>query len=244
MSATKWIEVIDLQPSTSSSTNHTGALLVSLLSFPFRDRQIDSKWHGESDAEDFNTWDALLNVTVLRSRAKRIGPNFGVLESLAGHLVDFLGTGQKTASTTITLSCLSAAMGYLSFGESRGRDDDHFGVNERFIPRDFLALVNDALVESYPTAESQSRLESQEEASVSPAAYELLEAVRGAIEALPEVFVGDIVDILKESLSRWMSDEMSVVKDERSAETASNSLATWAIANVRSTSYISLFWRH
>jgi len=217
MTALKWIGIIDLQPSTSSNTNHTGALLVSLLSCPFRDRQVDSRWHGESHAEDFATWESLLNVTVLRSRAKQIEPNFGVLESLAGHLVDFLGAGEKTSSTTITLSCLAAAVGYLSFGESRGRNDDHFGVNESFIPRDFLSLVNNALIESYPTAESQSSLQSQEGPSVSPAVFDLLGAVRVAVEALPETFVGEIVTSLKDALGKWMSDDMSVVKDEASA---------------------------
>lgn len=41
-------------------------------------------------------WQALLKATVLRFRAKRVGSNFGVLESLAGHLSDFLEQGDKT----------------------------------------------------------------------------------------------------------------------------------------------------
>ncbi len=95
--ALKWTEMIDLQPSaTAATTNHTGALLVSLLSCPFRGRQITSVWHQHADHQDLAVWQALLKATVLRFRVKRVGSNLGVLESLAGHLGDFLESGEKT----------------------------------------------------------------------------------------------------------------------------------------------------
>lgn len=98
--------MIDLQPSASaSSTNHTGALLVSLLSCPFRGKQVTSIWHHRASTEDLQIWDALLEVTVKRFRAKRVGSNFGVLESLAGHLSDYLNEGEKTRFVTWCGSC-------------------------------------------------------------------------------------------------------------------------------------------
>ena len=85
MTALKWTEMIDLQPSaTSANTNHPGALLVSLLSGPFRGRQVTSVWHQYANQQDLAIWQALLKATVLRFRAKRVGSNLGVLESLAG----------------------------------------------------------------------------------------------------------------------------------------------------------------
>jgi hypothetical protein len=97
MVASTWAATIDLQPSaTANTTNHTGALLVSLLSGPFRGRQVTSIWHQHADQEDLAVWQALLKVTILRFRAKRVGSNLGVLESLAGHLGDFLEQGEKT----------------------------------------------------------------------------------------------------------------------------------------------------
>lgn len=106
----RWIQVIDLQPSASaSSTNHTGALLVSLLSCPFRGKEVTSIWHHQASTEDLDIWDALLEVTVKRFRAKRVGSNFGVLESLAGHLSDYLNEGEKTRFVTLCGSCGSFA---------------------------------------------------------------------------------------------------------------------------------------
>jgi hypothetical protein len=95
--ASTWIRTIDLQPSaTANATNHTGALLVSLLSGPFRGKQVTSVWHQHAGQDDLAVWQELLKATVLRFRAKRVGSNMGVLESLAGHLGDFLEQGEKT----------------------------------------------------------------------------------------------------------------------------------------------------
>ena len=81
---------------TASGTNHTGVLLVSLLSAPFREGTIDSAWHQESTTEDLRIWEALLETTILRFRAKRVGTNMGVLETLAGHFSDYLPDDEKT----------------------------------------------------------------------------------------------------------------------------------------------------
>jgi hypothetical protein len=96
--AIKWSSIVDVaQPtsSTSGTTNHTGALLVSLLSNPFRGRQIQSVWHHQAAEEDLAIWNNLLQVVVARFRAKRVGSNLGVLETLAGHLGDFLRDADK-----------------------------------------------------------------------------------------------------------------------------------------------------
>lgn len=96
--ATKWSSIVDTgRPSSASSgvTNHTGALLVSLLSNPFRGRQLHSAWHHEAGEEDLAIWNDLLQVVVDRFNAKRVGSNLGVLETLAGHLDDFLRDAEK-----------------------------------------------------------------------------------------------------------------------------------------------------
>lgn len=94
--AAKWSSIVDnAKPSSGSATNHTGALLVSLLSSPFRGRQLQSVWHHEAGEEDLAIWNNLLQVVVARFRAKRVGSNLGVLETLAGHLGDFLREAEK-----------------------------------------------------------------------------------------------------------------------------------------------------
>lgn len=95
MEARKWSSIVDTH-TTANSTNHTGALLVSLLSNPFRGRKVTSSWHQHANEDDLSIWQQLLAATVARFRAKRVGSNLGVLESLAGHLGDFLREAEKT----------------------------------------------------------------------------------------------------------------------------------------------------
>ncbi|WRT67914.1 uncharacterized protein IL334_004888 [Kwoniella shivajii] len=212
--AIKWTQVIDLQPSsTTSSTNHTGALLVSLLSGPFRGRQITSYWHRHADKSDLEIWQALLKVTVLRFRAKRFGSNCGVLEALAGHLGDFLSEGEKTSSTTITLSCLASAISWMSFTPPEGSQSSPWHISdENFIPVDFLTLVNDALIEAYPVPETQNS--TMTEMEVSPAVFDLLQSLAGILEDTPRQFVGKILDPVKAGLATWLEDKERVLSSD------------------------------
>jgi hypothetical protein len=93
--ASKWATIVDTGVQSSGGTNHTGVLLVSLLSSPFRGRELHSIWHQHAGQEDLSIWSKLLEVVVARFRAKRVGSNLGVLESLAGHLGDFLRDADK-----------------------------------------------------------------------------------------------------------------------------------------------------
>ena len=221
MPALRWVEVIDLQPAVSiNSTNHTGALLVSLLSCPFRGRQVDSAWHRSASKDDFAAWQTLLKVTVLRFRARGVGSNLGVLESLAAHLGDFLEAGPKTSSTTITLSCLDAAMGYLTFVEPQAHHANHFSISENYIPTDFLTLVSNALLESYPTPESLVQENGQ--VAISPAVPDLLSTIETCLRSLPVELVWSVVSCLQDGLAVWMQDEAKLVKDEHFSDTVSD----------------------
>jgi hypothetical protein len=64
-------------------------LLVNLLSHPFRGRQLQSVWHQEAGKRDLMTWETLLDAVVARFQLKGVGPNLGVLETMAGHLSDY-----------------------------------------------------------------------------------------------------------------------------------------------------------
>jgi hypothetical protein len=225
ITAATWVNVLDAQTqtTTSSSTNHTGALLVSLLSCPFRDRAVTSTWHQKADLSDLRIWQTLLSATVQRFRARQVGPNLGVLESLAGHLADFLELNEKTSSTTITLSCLASAMGHMRFADKPvGRDDDHYGVNESYVPKDFLAVVSAALLESYPRPESLGSQDAEHGAEISPAVFDLLRSVKGVVDALPAEVVGDVVGELKDALAVWMRDDLRLVHDQSDATAVSD----------------------
>lgn len=218
--ALQWVESIDTQPSSTSSTNHTGVLLVSLLSCPFRAGFITSAWHQHATTDDLAAWRSLLETTVLRFKSRQVGANFGVLESLAGHLRDFLGTDTKTTSSTITLSCLATAVSHLSFVAPEASDAQHFSINKNYLPVDFLSLVSDALCDSYPRPES---LEAGAPA-ISTAVFELLVIVKQAILELPLEFVWPVIEAIKEGLVIWMMDDSRVVIEDAFANMVSGHL--------------------
>nr|XP_031864327.1 uncharacterized protein CI109_000240 [Kwoniella shandongensis]KAA5531399.1 hypothetical protein CI109_000240 [Kwoniella shandongensis] len=218
---TKWNQVIDLQPSsaTGTGTNHTGALLVSLLSGPFRGRQVTSYWHQSASQDDLAIWQSLLRVTVLRFRAKRAGANFGVLEALAGHLTDFLETGEKTSSTTITLSCLASATSWLSFTPSEYSQSSPWHIDENYVPVDFLTLVSDALEESYPGSETQAAVEQSFQAQtdgrvISPAVLDLLESLRAVFEKMPSEYVSQVLEPVRTGVTMWLEDVNRIASSE------------------------------
>ncbi|WWC62725.1 uncharacterized protein I303_105322 [Kwoniella dejecticola CBS 10117] len=220
--AVKWTEIIDLQPvSSTSSTNHTGALLVSLLSGPFRGRSITSYWHQKADSADLKIWQNLLEVTVLRFRAKRFGSNCGVLEALAGRLDDFTGETQndKTRSTTITLSCLASAISHMSFplndADGHSQNSEWVISDADFVPTDFLAFINSALIEAYPSNETTSGTqETITKTEYSPAAFDLLENVATVLSEIPEHFVGKVLQPLMGGLTIWLEDKEGIVDEE------------------------------
>ncbi|WWC88518.1 uncharacterized protein L201_003429 [Kwoniella dendrophila CBS 6074] len=228
--ATKWTQIVDLQPSsTTSSTNHTGALLVSLLSGPFRGRSITSYWHQNANETDLEIWQNLLEVTVLRFRAKRFGSNCGVLEALSGHLEDFLVDNDKTKSSTITLSCLSSAISWISFNVPEGQsshsqnEPDWHISDENFVPKEFLNLVNSALLEAYPSPTSTSNQNTQEqeestmtEISISPAVFDLLDSFVKVLKDTPKQFVGKVLEPVKKGVALWLEDPERVVDEDNS----------------------------
>lgn len=212
--ASKWTKVIHLVPSTTASgTDHTGVLLVSLLSAPFRTGSIDSAWHQESTAEDLRIWEGLLETTILRFRAKRVGTNMGVLETLAGHFSDYLPDEEKTRSTTITLSCLTAAVRWVPSGLMEDNSpSQHF--NGPVVPLDFLEFINDSLLQAFPDFESPPT--SVPPIAISPAVFQLLNALVDVIATVPLSSVGEIIDTVKLSLARWFALP-AVLADESQA---------------------------
>lgn len=83
----------DKQPSPN---NYTGNILISLLSDPFRGRQLNSYWHQQATLDDLSQWRKLLETTAQRFKAKRAVIHSGLLETLAAHLTDFLEPKDKT----------------------------------------------------------------------------------------------------------------------------------------------------
>ncbi|KAK4687833.1 hypothetical protein P7C73_g2289, partial [Tremellales sp. Uapishka_1] len=210
--ATKWTAVIDLQPSASTSTtNHTGHLLVSLLSGPFRSRSLTAVWHQSASQEDLDIWRNLLKAAVLRSRAKKAGSNIEILETLAAHLGDFCEEAEKTLSTTITISCLATTVQWIQFVESQLSHNAHY-YNVNSIPVEFLTLVSNCLVQSYPTPETQA----EGETVVSPALNDLMTSLTRMFESLPNEFVLGVLEPCRQGLELWLSDELKVA-DERLA---------------------------
>lgn len=192
---------------------------MSLLSCPFRGRPVDSFWHQNASKDDFAAWQALLKVTVLRFRARGVGSNLGVLESLAAHLGDFFESAPKTSSTTITLSCLDAAMRYVSFVEPEAHHEEHFSLNENYVPGDFLTLVSNALIDSYPTPESLGQ--SDQIDSISPAVPDLIGTIRTCVEGLPSALVWPVISCLQDGIATWMQDEAKIVRDESFSQVVS-----------------------
>ncbi|BEJ13875.1 hypothetical protein CspHIS471_0310490 [Cutaneotrichosporon sp. HIS471] len=196
-----WIGAVDLKPAdTAAKTNYTGDLLVSLLSCPFRSESSDSVWYNTPADEDLAAWDSLLETTVLRFRAKRVGSNFGVLETLAAHLEDFaavsgddIETKRRLASPTM-LHCLAVASSKVSLVPTEHYHASHFCINENYVPVDFLSFISSVLDASYPAAEPG-------------AVARLVNTVSDVFRALPANAVPDVLEPLRTSLVMWMKDE-------------------------------------
>lgn len=238
LAAKKWASIVDTGRPTTGGTNHTGALLVSLLSSPFRGRQVHSVWHRDAAGEDLTIWKNLLQVVVARFRAKRVGSNLGVLETLAGHLGDFLRDAEKaryvimglgthhvvslmmmadepSSSSTITLACLAEAASYISCTELSHHVDDHYSINENYVPSDFLTLVSDALDEAYPRADTLEAI--GKEAAVAPSVYDLLSTIGDKLDSLPTDFAIQAFEAVRLGLLVWLTDDSKVVMPQEAA---------------------------
>lgn len=197
--ALKWASVIDLEPSESSATNHTGSLLVSLLSGPFRSSDSASRWYNDAAQEDIDAWNSLLEVTVLRFRAKRAGSNFGVMETLAAHLEDFIRVEsdeetRKRRGSGTTLGCLASATNWISIVQTEHYHADHYTINENYVPADFLAFVASALIDAYGPEPS-------------PKVFDLVNNVAALFDDLPPTAFVHVLEPLRPGLVKWMTDE-------------------------------------
>ncbi|WVQ83031.1 hypothetical protein IAT38_005169 [Cryptococcus sp. DSM 104549] len=227
MIATKWIERIKSDGS-AAPTNTTGDLLVSLLSDPFRSARIDSPWYHLATEDDLEIWRELLRITMERFRVKRVGVNFGLLETMAAHLTDHLEQGDRTISATITLHCLASAASCISFSPlARGNNHSPWHAHDNYVPVDFLTLVNQALETSYSSAQSQAvRCEaspSSEETpqtlgNVSPGVGHLLEALGEVLQKAPGEFVGAVLREVESGLLLWLADAGEMATEEMKAK--------------------------
>ena len=90
--------------------------------------------------------------------------------------------------------------------------DDHFSINENYVPLDFLTLVSDALDQSYPGTATLSELSKED--AVSSAVYGLLTTLREKFEVLPVEFALQAFEAVREGLATWLSDLNKVVHED------------------------------
>jgi len=90
--------------------------------------------------------------------------------------------------------------------------DDHFSINENYVPLDFLTLVSDALDQSYPGTATLSELSKED--AVSSAVYGLLTTLKEKFEVLPVEFALQAFEAVREGLATWLSDLNKVVHED------------------------------
>ncbi|ORY30526.1 hypothetical protein BCR39DRAFT_505059 [Naematelia encephala] len=91
-------------------------------------------------------------------------------------------------------------------------DTAHFSINENFVPVEFLTLVSNALLESYPHTDSLST--TPETVPVSPAVLDLITALHDVFAVLPPQFVAPVLDPVRIGLSIWLADDARIVDTE------------------------------
>jgi hypothetical protein len=116
------------------------------------------------------------------------------------------------STSTITLSCLTALASHMSCSQLSHHVDDHFSINENYVPLDFLTLVTDALDQSYPGTATLGELSKED--AVSSAVYGLLTTLREKFEVLPVEFALQAFEAVREGLSTWLSDPNKVVHQD------------------------------
>jgi hypothetical protein len=116
------------------------------------------------------------------------------------------------STSTITLSCLTALASHMSCSQLSHHVDDHFSINENYVPLDFLTLVSDALDQSYPGTATLGELSKED--AVSSAVYGLLTTLREKFEVLPVEFALQAFEAVREGLATWLSDLNKVVHQD------------------------------
>ena len=99
---------------------------------------------------------------------------------------------------------------WITFGPVEHHHTSHFNINENFVPVEFLSLVSNALLESYPRSDTLAMSESR---VTSPAVGELLESLRVVFAALPPDFAGLVLAPVKAGLAVWLADESHIAED-------------------------------
>ncbi|WVN90607.1 uncharacterized protein L203_105848 [Cryptococcus depauperatus CBS 7841] len=214
--AMEWINRID-RDTSSSQNNHTGNLLVSLLSCPFRNINITSKWHQSATSEDLSCWKLLLEKTVYRFRKRKAVVHTGVLETLAAHLVDFLEQGEGTINSKSTLQCLSAATSYICFRSSSNcNQSSPWAADDNRPPTDFLELINNTLQRAYVAKINSDDVK------------DLLNALRVVVDSTPPTVIPELLEPLEGGLTVWSKDQDSVVRDDLSQAVENLNLTIFA----------------
>jgi hypothetical protein len=90
--------------------------------------------------------------------------------------------------------------------------DDHFSINENYVPLDFLNLVADALSQSYPGTATLGELSKED--AISSAVYGLLTTLREKFEVLPTDFALQAFEAVRGGLETWLSDLNKVVHED------------------------------
>ena len=118
--------------------------------------------------------------------------------------------------------------------------DDHFSINENYVPLDFLTLVSDALDQSYPGTATLGELSKED--AVSSAVYGLLTTLKEKFEVLPVDFALQAFEAVREGLSTWLSDLNKVVaQDDAPGVSLSHARVEVELTN-RSINYTSPSW--
>ncbi|ODN81830.1 hypothetical protein L202_02194 [Cryptococcus amylolentus CBS 6039] len=178
-------------------TNHTGNLLVSLLTDPWCNSTVDSYWHARATEADLNSWQTLLSSTIQRFKAKKAVVHSGILETLAAHMHDYIEAPACFVSP-MTLKCLALAISNISFrSQVSNSQSSPWHAGDNYVPEDFLALV----AKSLQLAHDQ-RTEVSSEALAS-----LFASIKSMVERLPGTFTAAVVGPLNSALRSWMEDK-------------------------------------
>lgn len=127
--------------------------------------------------------------------------------------------GQKLtspSSSTITLSCLASAASYLSCTELSHHVEDHYSINENYVPSDFLTLVSDALDEAYPRTDTLEAIPRED--AVSPAVYTLLSTLCDKFDSLPTEFAHQAFEAVRPGLMVWLADDNKVIMPDSAGQ--------------------------
>jgi hypothetical protein len=87
--------------------------------------------------------------------------------------------------------------------------DDHFSINENYVPLDFLDFLAWSLRDSYPHTATTHELAMQE--TISPAVFTLLTALKERFETLPTEFALKAFLRIRDEVCIWFADYNKVI---------------------------------